>query len=284
MKVKELRPARPRDFLVSQSKQNMNSTAQLRVELHCHTRYSHDGHIEFPGLVRAAKARGLDVICITDHDTIEGAREFQRRSIARNAEFVIVIGEERTLADGSHVIGLFLKQGIVSDTFEDVVREIREQNGLCIIPHPFRRRDGALRDGKRPLDGISGFEIFNPKCSFAENEKARTLCGSDLVAVGGSDAHYESDLGECVNLVPSRGEIRDSLDHFLQGRSEHHVLGIPQKNGAGGRQYAPLYYRIKPYLRVPRPLVPAAGKLYRAYRNSLSRWRAPELETKYVRE
>jgi predicted metal-dependent phosphoesterase TrpH len=260
----------------------MKPITELRVELHCHTVHSYDGHIEFGGLMRAAKARRLDIVCITDHDTIEGAVEFQRRTSTCNADFVIVVGEERTLADRSHVIGLFLREAIVSDTFEDVVREVREQGGLCIIPHPFRHRDGALRSIERPLAGVSGFEIFNPKCSLEENQRAVTLCGSGPVAVGGSDAHYECDLGECVNVIPYTGDLRGSLDHFLQGRGHYEVLGVPQKNGASGRQYAPLYYRMKPYVRVPRSLVPAAGKLYRAYRNSRSRWRTPELETKYV--
>ncbi len=261
----------------------MAALEQLRVELHCHTVYSHDGHIEFDGLVRAAKGK-LDVVCITDHDTIEGAREFQKSSKARNYGFEVVIGEERTLADGSHVIGLFLKQPLFSDTFEEVVREIREQGGLCNLPHPFRHRDGALRTIERPTEGVSGFEIFNPKCSLEENQRSHTLCGSGLVAVGGSDAHYESDLGECINVVPNARDVRGSLEHFLQGRGRYQVLGIQQKNSGKGRQYAPLYYRVKPYVRVPRPLVPAAGKLYRAYRNSTSRWRTPELEIKYVSE
>jgi len=256
---------------------------QLRVELHCHTIYSHDGHIEFDGLVRAAKGR-LDAVCITDHDTIEGAREFQKRSQVRNAGFEVVIGEERTLADHSHVIGLFLQEAITSHTFEDAVREIHEQGGICTIPHPFRHRDGVLRQLQRPLDGVSGFEIFNPKCSLEENKKARILCGTGPVAIGGSDAHYESDLGECVNIIPYTGDVLGSLKAFLRGGGRHEVLGIQQKNGGKGRQYAPFYYRVKPYVRVPRPLVPAAGKLYRAYRNSLSRWKTPELETKYVSE
>jgi predicted metal-dependent phosphoesterase TrpH len=254
---------------------------QLRVELHCHTVYSYDGHIEFDGLVRAAKRR-LDVVCITDHDTVEGAREFQKRAISRNAPFEIVIGEEKTLADRSHAIGLFLKEAIASDTFDEVVREIREQGGICVLPHPFRHRDGSLSEIARSLESVSGFEIFNPKCSLEENLKAHALCGSGVTAVGGSDAHYECDLGECVNVVPNHGEVRRSLEQFLQGRGRYQVLGIQQKKGQKGRQYAPLYYRVKPYVRVPRPLVPAAGRLYRAYRNSMSRWRTPALETKYV--
>jgi predicted metal-dependent phosphoesterase TrpH len=256
----------------------------MRVELHCHTIYSHDGHIELDGLVRAAKGKKLDVVCITDHDTVEGAIEFQKRAKARQSGFEIVIGEERTLADHSHVIGLFLKEAITSDTFEEVVREIREQGGLCTLPHPFRHRDGSMREVARPMQGVSGFEIFNPKCSLEENQKARILCGTGPVAIGGSDAHYECDLGECVNEIPNMGEVQGSLDHFFKGHGQYRVLGIQQKSGQKGRQYAPLYYRIKPYVRVPRPLVPAAGKLYRAYRNSTSRWKTPKLETKYVGE
>ena len=263
----------------------MAQPTQMRVELHCHTIFSHDGHIEFDGLVRAAASKNLDVVCVTDHDTIEGAIEFQKRSRAGGTNFEIVIGEERTLADRSHVIGLFLKEAISSDTFEDVVREISQQGGLCTLPHPFRHRDGALRELKRPMEGVSGFEIFNPKCSLEENQKARVLCGTGPTAIGGSDAHYECDLGECVNLIPRTGDARTSLEQFLQGRAgQYQVLGVHQNGSGKGRQYAPFYYRIKPYVRVPRPLVPAAWKVYRAYRNTKSRWKTPELEIKYVSE
>jgi predicted metal-dependent phosphoesterase TrpH len=259
---------------------------QLRVELHCHTVHSFDGHIEFDGLVRAARLKKLDVICITDHDKVEGAIEFQKRCQAAGSDLHIIVGEERTLADRSHVIGLFLKEPIASDTFEEVVREIHEQGGLCTLPHPFRHRDGALRELKRPMHRVSAFEIFNPKCTLEQNKQAHSLCGTGLVAVGGSDAHYECDLGECVNVVPFTGNIEDSLKHFLQGQAQgrYEVLGIHQNSSGKGRQYAPFYYRIKPYVRVPRPLVPAAWRLYRAYRNSTSRWKTPKLETKYVSE
>jgi len=260
----------------------MGPESQLRVELHCHTVYSHDGHIDFNGLLAAAAQHRLDVICITDHDTIEGAREFQGRAIAQGERLQIVIGEERTLRDGSHVIGLFLRQPISSDTFEDAVAEIREQGGLCTLPHPFRRRDGVLRGSERPLEGVFGFEIFNPKCSSQENERARALCASPLVPLGGSDAHYQSDLGQCVALLPYHSDLRSSLDQVLQQSEPYRVLGIRQANGDSGRRYAPLYYRMKPYVRVPRPLVPTANKLYTAYRNTTARWKSPRLEIKYA--
>jgi predicted metal-dependent phosphoesterase TrpH len=58
-------------------------------------------------LVAAAAKRLLDVIAITDHDTVRGALDYQARLASQGAALRIIVGEERTLADRSHVIGLF---------------------------------------------------------------------------------------------------------------------------------------------------------------------------------
>ena len=179
------------------------SSRTLTVELHCHTIHSMDGLMTFDSLLRTAEAVGLDALAITDHDTIEGAIEFQRMAQARGASLQIIPGEERTLDDGSHLIGLFLQRHIESTRFEGAVREIEEQGGLCLIPHPFRRKDGLLRNGLERLKLLegrtAGFELFSAKCSFAENQKAATLLATTkLGPFGGSDAHYECDLGESV--------------------------------------------------------------------------------------
>ncbi len=255
----------------------------LQVELHCHTIYSHDGHIGFDALLKAARNR-LDVICITDHDTVDGAREFKRRCAELNCDLQIMIGEERTLADGSHLIGLFLKEAISSVSFEEAVEEISEQGGICILPHPYRRKDGVLRGESRSLQGISAFELFNPKCSFEENQRAAELATCGLHAVGGSDAHYAGDLGECVNVVPFIDSPVASVERFLRTHVPYTVIGTPQGPSDQGRKYAPTYYRLKPYLQLPRPLIPVARVIYGVYRNNFSGRKPKRLETKYVYE
>ena len=279
----------------------MTPPRMLRVELHCHTVASPDGHITVDGLVRTARRRGIDVVAITDHDTIDGALDVRRFAERRDVGLRIVVGEERTLADGSHVIGLFLEEAIRSDTLPEAAREIDEQGGICVLPHPFRRRDGVLRDGSAAVraeddGGVTAvlgelaardtasplaFEIFNPKCSLDENERARELLGSGLAVVGGSDAHYEADVGECVNVVAYDTDVESSLRRALARPGGVRVLGVPQRPGSSGRKYAPLYYRIKPYVRVPRPLVPAANRLYRMYLNGIAKRTLAPLEEKY---
>jgi hypothetical protein len=244
----------------------------LNVELHCHTVHSMDGLMSFDSLLRTATAVGLDAVAITDHDTVEGALAFERLAKSRNAPLQIIVGEERTLADGSHLIGLFLRRHIEATDLEGALREIDAQGGLCLIPHPFRRKDGLLRDGLEPLRLFEGrlaaFELFSAKCSYAENQRAAELLAStQLAPFGGSDAHYESDLGECVNVIAWAGDVRASVQRMFERRAPFQILGKPQREKDGERAYAPLYYRVKKYVRLPKFLVPAAKHCYRRYRN-----------------
>lgn len=247
------------------------SRGTLNVELHCHTAHSMDGLMSFDSLRRTAEAAGLDALAITDHDTVEGALEFQRRSAACGSPLQIIIGEERTLEDGSHLIGLFLQRHIQSGELGGAVREIEEQGGLCLIPHPFRRKDGLLRNGLEPLRMFegrpAGFELFSAKCSFAENRQAASLLPSSLGPFGGSDAHYESDLGEAMNVIAFDGDLRASVQRMFERRAPFQILGKPQREGDGERRYAPAYYRVKKYIGLPKLLVPAARQCYRRYRN-----------------
>ena len=66
--------------------------------------------MDFDGLISTAQAVGLDALAITDHDTVEGALEFRRLAASRGLRLQIIVGEERTLSDGSHLIGLFLDE------------------------------------------------------------------------------------------------------------------------------------------------------------------------------
>jgi hypothetical protein len=45
------------------------------------------------------------------------------------------------------------------------------------------------------------------------------------------------------------------------------ILGKAQREGDRERAYAPLYYRIKKYVPLPKLLVPVARQCYRRYRN-----------------
>jgi predicted metal-dependent phosphoesterase TrpH len=246
---------------------------RINVELHCHSVYSKDGLISFESLVKTAGRVGLDAIAITDHDTIEGAREFQRAVRRKELPLQIIAGEEKTLQDGTHFIGLFLEKPIESGDLANAIAEIREQGGLCLVPHPFRRKDGLCRNGLdrvELLQGVSaGFELFNAKCAYRENILARELLtSSGLCPFGGSDAHYESDLGESMNVVHWEGDLKTSVERMFRRERPFEILGKQQTPASQERAYAPLYYRLKKFISLPRPFLPGAKQCYRWYRNA----------------
>lgn len=247
-------------------------SSPLRLELHCHTTASLDGLIRPDSLLRTAAAVGLDAIAITDHDTIDGALRVRELAVKRGLPLQVIVGEERTLADGSHLIGLFLERAIESRDVAGMLGEVEGQGGICLIPHPFRRKDGLLRGGLEPLrqfEGrLAGFELFSAKCSHAENQRAtELLTATRLGPFAGSDAHYECDLGESLNEVARVGDLRESLGRMLARETPCRLLGKRQQPREGERRYAPAYYRVRRYVRLPRLLLPLAKECYRRYRN-----------------
>src|SRR5438477_12016581 len=79
-----------------------------RADLHLHTTAS-DGWPAPHQLVDYARATRLDVIAVTDHDTIEGALRAADYA-AGLSKLPVAIGEEGSGRDG-HSVGLYVARG-----------------------------------------------------------------------------------------------------------------------------------------------------------------------------
>jgi 3',5'-nucleoside bisphosphate phosphatase len=80
-----------------------------RIDLHLHTRAS-DGELSPADVVRAAAAGRLDVVAVTDHDTLGGVRE--ALDAARGTAVRVVTGIELSARHGDdevHVLGYFVE-------------------------------------------------------------------------------------------------------------------------------------------------------------------------------
>ena len=89
-------------------------------------------------LVEAALAAKLDLIAVTDHDTMESVKETQARG--EQAGVIVVAGQEVTTRAPAqtHILGWFLEKPIKRGmSIEDTVDAIHAQGGLAIVPHPF---------------------------------------------------------------------------------------------------------------------------------------------------
>ena len=204
----------------------MSHTA--RLDLHCHTQHSGDCFVPLDELVRLAAARRVTHLAITDHDSCECARQH-----GRNAwPIELVFGEEVTLADGTHLIALGIRNEIAGRTLAEVLREMRAAGAFIIGPHPFKKGSGIFA---RAGDGIANarrlvaefadaIEVCNSKLTDAENAPAFALARElhKLMTVG-SDSHFGYDVGD-AQLEVEAGSDASDWRALLTGSAPRRVM------------------------------------------------------------
>ena len=189
--------------------------------MHTHCEHSPDSRTPVGAQAAAIRAAGLDVVCATDHDTIEGA--FRLREIADG--FRVIVGEEVSSRDGE-IIGLFLERPVPPGlSGEETIARIRLQGGLVSIPHPFsrNRRRRVRRDALDRLWPLADcIEVFNAREAFAaDNERAAAFARERGIApAAGSDAHRAAELGRAYCEVDDFAG-RDDFIAALRGGTVH---------------------------------------------------------------
>lgn len=184
-----------------------------RVDYHFHTSYSYDGRATLGEILEAGRRAGLTTLCVTDHDTIEGALAL--RALA-GAELEVVVGCEFTCDDGSHVVGLGLSAMIEEKRLLPLLARIHAQGGLVLLPHLFRRGSGVFRNELRRspqfVDEVLAradlVEAFNGRDTFDNNARSRAFARErGLAAVASSDAHRAAEVGS-VFVEYGAGPVR----------------------------------------------------------------------------
>jgi predicted metal-dependent phosphoesterase TrpH len=166
----------------------------MRVDMHLHTRHSFDCLSDPEAVLARARAAGIDVICVTDHNELAGALALQARHPGH-----VIAGEEVKTAERVDIIGLFLREPIPKGTPAlETCRRIRAQGGIVYVPHPFAGGKGGggriLREIEGEVDAVEGFNgrIHDPRL----NARAVAWAAERGLPVGaGSDAHTLGEVG-----------------------------------------------------------------------------------------
>ncbi|MBI2857692.1 MAG: PHP domain-containing protein, partial [Chloroflexi bacterium] len=143
------------------------------AELHLHTDAS-DGIAGAAEMLDYVDQKTvLNVVAITDHDTVRGAREALELAAKRSYSFEIVSGVEISTNAG-HLIGLFVDATVPYDEARPLtyyVKTLHSLGGLCIVPHPMSRQKNSISrfELERLLDDPDqaarpdGLEILEPR-------------------------------------------------------------------------------------------------------------------------
>ncbi len=216
---------------------------------HCHTLAS-DGMVTPAELVDAAVAMGVNLIAITDHDTMANANDVVERGKA--AGIAVVPGQEVTTKwpAMTHILGWFLEKPIPrSMPVLDTVKAIHDQGGLAVIPHPFMpsyfasmQPDMLLRlIDKEPVDGIE--VLFTAPAGARRRRMLDEFIGAHRerlgALIGASDCHFgRHDIGQVITAyegdfrtavverttVPRRGRLKGRVPAQLALRQQWRAL------------------------------------------------------------
>lgn len=206
------------------------------ADLHVHTTHS-DGADGAREVLEWAGRMGLDVLAITDHDTIAGAEAAAELAEQSGTGPDVIVGEEVSSADG-HILGLFISSRVPPGmSAADTVAAIHEQGGVAIAAHPFWRSE----EGRAYRYGVAGLiesvdfdavEVLNggfTPSMIQANARAAAAAGG-RTRVGGSDAHVKHALGWAHTRFPGRtaAELRAALaaGQAAPGRSRIDPVGV----------------------------------------------------------
>ncbi len=192
-----------------------NKRATGLADLHMHTTYSDGVGTVEETLAFIQWRTALDVIAITDHDTIEGALRARDLAERQSYPFEVIVGEEVSTREG-HVLALFLQKQIPAGlSVERTIELAHAQGGIAIIAHPFNpvfrhsvQRPVIDRLLRQPDLHPDGIETLNG--SFAGIGSSRvalelTRSVYHWAETGGSDAHTPSAIGCAMTRYPGYG-------------------------------------------------------------------------------
>lgn len=168
----------------------------MLIDLHTHTKVRSACSALTPdALVRAARARGLDGVCVTEHDAVWPLAEARR--LAEEMEFIVMRGMEVTTEVGHVLVFGLERHHPAMATLGELHRIVRAEGALMYLAHPSRRY------GTLPPDDLAAVfdsvEAQNGTEGPLQNDNAAKLArGLPLPGIGGSDAHSAREVGVCA--------------------------------------------------------------------------------------
>lgn len=198
-------------------------TTCMLIDLHVHTALSPCSRLQLPDILALGKARGLDGICLTDHDTM-GALAHVREGMQDNG-LLLLVGLEYATPEGDYLLfGPFedLAPGLCAD---QVLPLVKRRGGVAVAAHPCR----VLR----PMDKtvlrrglVNVLETANGRNNDLENTLARNLARDHATgATGGSDAHAPEEVARMATRFDTPVCTREDLVAALRdGRCRPEVI------------------------------------------------------------
>jgi predicted metal-dependent phosphoesterase TrpH len=173
----------------------------LKVDLHIHTCASKDSAVRPADAIKAAKRRGLDRICITDHNCIDGAL------VAKEIDPEFVIVGEEILTTHGEILALFVSEWVPPFlSHPETLDRLESQGAVVSVSHPFdrHRHPWTEEELEAILPCLDAVEGFNARSLHAQdNQRSQEFAARhNLPMTAGSDAHATMEIGAAYLEIP----------------------------------------------------------------------------------
>lgn len=171
----------------------------MLFDLHCHSVYSHDNHLDPEALIRRACDLGLDGVCFTEHYSIDASKPVERME---HPEGILVLRGVEVSTNAGHL----LVYGVEDDSWNrwgrnnylnmaKVVHEVHRLGGICAPAHPFRGWE-SIGETVFTFTGFDAIETHNSVNGPEQNARAIEAAHKlGLPSIGGSDCHHLTQVG-----------------------------------------------------------------------------------------
>jgi predicted metal-dependent phosphoesterase TrpH len=171
-----------------------------------------DCGVEMADQLEKALEKHMDVLFVTNHNTLEGYRQIidYQSNHQKFSSIRIYPAEEITIEGAGHILAYGICRTIRPGmSLEETLDEIRLQGAVSCAAHPFAVTNG-IREKAAMCDLIESFNSNNvDRYSnvvagiFAKEKK--------IPEIAGSDSHVLTTIGRCINVV----EAENNLDSIL---------------------------------------------------------------------
>ncbi len=216
----------------------------MLFDLHVHSHLSACSLIHLAEIIDTAKAKGLDGVCITDHDTMD-VRHLCKEGIQKNG-LCVIFGMEYSTAQGDFLIFGPFETISPGYSASRLLKLVDESGGVAIAAHPFRKWRPASLEILED-ENLDFIEIINGRNNHEENMQAvLKYINTDRGLVGGSDAHTAEEIGRVVTHFFQEIRSRDDFISSLRNRNfqllQENILACFSMTKADDRSHRELIY------------------------------------------
>lgn len=192
---------------------------KMRGDLHVHSIHSPDGREKVEDIIRYAKEVGLDIISITDHNTMK-AYDDGADDAAEKYGIILIHGIEISTKQG-HVLAYGLREmPPIRKSVRETVEAVHRLGGIAVAAHPFRLISGVGTIVVRRED-FDGIEVRNARSTFADNHLAHILATSQKKGfTAGSDAHALENIGLARTVFPESHDTSELLTFIKERKTD----------------------------------------------------------------